>query len=119
MDHREDGDHARCRDDHLLRVPVTTRAYHAGAIARCRFAGRCAQGAWHHGFNRDLFSSGILCRNRYLLSAPSLFPRGIRSARAYRSGEALFAPSDFRYLLAVTSWLLCFILLDSTYTLSL
>jgi len=73
----------------LLRVPVTTRAYHAGAIARCRFAGRCAQGAWHHGFNRDFLSSSVYAAwlspfRSFSISSQNLFcPRSLQWRSAF------------------------------------
>ena len=104
MDHREDGDHARRRDDHLLCLSVGTRACDAGTTARRGSADRCAQSAWHHGLNRDLVSPGVLRRHRYFLSDPPLFSGGIYSARAHHGGEALFAPRHLRELRAISPW---------------
>ena len=109
MDDREDGDDAGRRDGRLLRISLDPRARTPGAIARCRFTDRHAQGARHYGFNRDFVSSRVLRWNRCLLSAASLFSRAICSARAHRSGEAVFVSRDFRQLRPVSSW--CFGLL--------
>src|SRR6266480_6087987 len=98
MDDCEDGNHARVGDDCLLHISLDARADIAGSVARRGITNRNTQSTRYHRFNRDLLSSGVLRRYRYLLSAPALFHRGVCAAGAHCRRKALFVSGYFSSL---------------------
>src|SRR5947207_10760079 len=103
MEDSEDSNHAAGGDYCLLHISLNTRADIAGAVARRGITNRNTQSAWYHRFNRDLLSSGVLCRYRSLLSAAALFHRGVCAAGAHRRRKALFVSGYFSELRALPS----------------